>query len=660
MSHRQVILRESKLHNLFRIAIINLLAKFFNFMNYKKFDLWLEKKTNRQLFFIGTTIVWGVMLCIISEAWMIFFMICSCWWLGNVSRRLYGRYAVKKGKDRQYWTSYGISATILTILTLIHPILGFFCILITGGILKSRFLRKEAIEDIGGGKLKDYERVKKEYDRVRVESDPGFYWGGIHLPSKEALTYFLVAGSVGSGKTITLRLLMQSMLPNIREGSEKRALIYDAKQDLVSLVAGMSLNTEILILNPFDARCVAWDMAKDIKTHEQVASFAEILVPKEEGAKEDPFFRDATIEILKALVEIYVDYASDQWTLRDVYLAMRSRKILEALLRDDPEHEHILDFFSDERTAGNIMATIQTKLGRYKTIAALWDRAERKISLTEWANSSSILVFGKDNEAEVSLNALNQLIFTRASQILLSKPESPNEPSTFIILDELPVMGKLKSLKELATTGRSKGISLAIGFQSIQDLEHTYGEQLAHTITGQFRHKAILRLDDAKTAKWASDLIGESEQLLRNRSTSVSSQLMSMPSVTEGGNEQFRRTATVMPSEIQDIPPINPQAGKGLTGYYIDISNYKYEYPPDSLFSQLTPPKSSVPDYLPIETHYQRLQPWGDTDYQRLSLEPTDFMPALEQSASLEEELPVLEPGDMEALQSQDMEYDEL
>ena len=115
-----------------------------------------------------------------------------------------------------------------------------------------------------------------------------------------------------------------------------------------------------------------------------------------------------------------------------------------------------------------------------------------------------------------------------------------------------------------------------------------------------------------------------------------------------------------MPSEIQDIPPINPQAGKGLTGYYIDISNYKYEYPPDSLFSQLTPPKSSVPDYLPIETHYQRLQPWGDTDYQRLSLEPTDFMPALEQSASLEEELPVLEPGDMEALQSQDMEYDEL
>lgn len=630
-------------------------------MNYEQFELWLEKKSNRKLFFIGTTIVWGVLLCSLrGSAGMILFMICACLWLGNVSRRLYGRYAVKQGKDQQYWKFYGISVAILTILTLIQPVMGFFCILIAGGTLQSRFLKKKAIEDIAGGELKAFERVKKEYDRVRAESDAGVYWGGIRLPSKEALTYFLVAGSVSSGKTITLRLLMQSILPNIREGSGKRALIYDAKQDLVSLLVGMSPHTEVLILNPFDDRCVAWDMARDIKTHEQVASFADILVPNEEGGKEDPFFRDATVEILKALVEILVDYAPDKWTLRDVYLAMRSRKILQVLFADDPEHEHILDFFSDERTAGNIMATIQTKLGRYKTIAALWDRAERKISLTEWANSSSILVFGKDNEAEVSLKALNQLIFTRASQILLSKPESPHEPSTFIILDELPVMGKLRMLKELATTGRSKGICLAVGFQSISDLEHTYGEKLAQTITGQFRHKAILRLDDPKTAKWASDLIGESEQLLRNQSISLTSPVLAMPSTTQGVNEQFRRVATVMPSEIQNIPPINPQAGKGLTGYYIDISNYKYEYPPDVLFSQLIPPDSSIPNYVPVETHHQRLQPWKKADYERLSLEPADFMPALQQAANFEEELPALEPRDIEALQLENAEYDEL
>ena len=629
-------------------------------MNHDQIDLWLEQRSNRELFFLGTTITWGLMLCLLTPPWMIFFMVPSCGWLGNVLRRLYGRYVVKQGKNREYWNSYLIYGIILTILTVIIPILGLLSILITGGVLKSRLLKKKAIEDVGGGQLKNYEIVKKKYDEVRAESDPGFYWGGIHLPSKEALTYFLVAGSVGSGKTITLRLLMQSMLPNIREGSGKRALIYDAKQDFISLLAGMNLNTEILILNPFDSRCVAWDMAQDIKTHEQVSSFAEILVPKEEGAKEDPFFRDATIEILKAVVEIYVDYASDKWTLRDVYLAMRSRKILEGLLRDDPEHEHILDFFSDERTAGNIMATIQTKLGRYKTIAALWHRAERKISLTEWANSSSILVFGKDNEAEVSLNALNQLIFTRASQILLSKSENSSEPSTFVILDELPVMGKLKKLKELATTGRSKGICLAIGFQSIQDLEHTYGEQMAHAITGQFRHKAILRLDDVKTAKWASHLIGESEQLTRNKQTSVTTPIVGMPSMTQRINEQFRQAATVMPSEIEDIQPINPQAGKGLTGYYIDIPNYKYEYPPDSLFSQLTPPDTSVPNYVPVETHYQRLQPWGEADYQRLSLEPADFMPALQLSSSIAEELPALEPGEMEALQPEGMEYDEL
>lgn len=39
--------------------------------------------------------------------------------------------------------------------------------------------------------------------------------------------------------------------------------------------------------------------------------FVEIFVFKEEGVKEDFFFCDVIIEILKVLVEIYVDYVLD-------------------------------------------------------------------------------------------------------------------------------------------------------------------------------------------------------------------------------------------------------------------------------------------------------------------------------------------------------------
>jgi DNA helicase HerA-like ATPase len=36
-----------------------------------------------------------------------------------------------------------------------------------------------------------------------------------HLPADEATKHFLAVGTTGSGKTIVLRLLMQSALPDI-------------------------------------------------------------------------------------------------------------------------------------------------------------------------------------------------------------------------------------------------------------------------------------------------------------------------------------------------------------------------------------------------------------------------------------------------------------
>jgi len=50
---------------------------------------------------------------------------------------------------------------------------------------------------------------------------------------------------------------MQSVLPDIREGRGNRALVYDAKGDVLSILAGMGLSCPVQTLNPFDSRSVA-------------------------------------------------------------------------------------------------------------------------------------------------------------------------------------------------------------------------------------------------------------------------------------------------------------------------------------------------------------------------------------------------------------------
>ena len=57
---------------------------------------------------------------------------------------------------------------------------------------------------------------------------------------------------------------MQSVLPQVGCSKGTRALIYDAKQDMISIIAGINPACKVHILNPFDRRCDAWAMSKDI------------------------------------------------------------------------------------------------------------------------------------------------------------------------------------------------------------------------------------------------------------------------------------------------------------------------------------------------------------------------------------------------------------
>ena len=76
-----------------------------------------------------------------------------------------------------------------------------------------------------GRKLISYEEAINRADARREEHDSGVFWGLLRLPSSVATTHFSVVGATGSGKTLTLRFLLQSVLPHIGTGSDTRALV---------------------------------------------------------------------------------------------------------------------------------------------------------------------------------------------------------------------------------------------------------------------------------------------------------------------------------------------------------------------------------------------------------------------------------------------------
>lgn len=301
------------------------------------------------------------------------------------------------------------------------------------------------------------------------------------------------------------KIMRTELVATSPPGDGHRAFIYDAKGDIISLLHGMGLNCPIHVLNPLDARCAAWDMAADVKTPAAAFQLAENLIPKSEKASQ-PFFSNSARLLIMQVVLVLIEVKPDEWTFRDVVLALRTKAGLMEFLSLTPtskaECEGILG--GAPGTGDNVFSEIKSQMIQYEVIAALWSEAKTKVSLHEWKKSESILVLGNSPEYRDALDPINRVIFKLASDFTLAQSESKTR-RTWFFLDEIREAGNLDSLGTLMNLGRSKGACVVLGFQDVEGMQDAFGEKRANELLGQANNKAILRVNSPQTAQWASD-----------------------------------------------------------------------------------------------------------------------------------------------------------
>ena len=269
---------------------------------------------------------------------------------------------------------------------------------------------------------------------------------------------------------------------------------------------------------------------------------------------------------------------------------------------------------ADPRAFHNVLSTARSRLAPFEPVAALWARAGSKVSLRDWASGEMVLVLGNDDSARTAMDALNRVLFQRASELALRRPNSKTR-RTWFFLDEVREAGTLDGLSRLMTKGRSRGCCVALGFQDIHGLKSVYGPEVALEIVGQCSQKALLRMESDATAKWASATIGQYEQVdvLRGESGSLDR------SFQRSASEQWRTADVVLPSEFLAIPPTG--SSTGLTGYYLTphLGAFRRTTPLSALVgpSEGSPP---VIDLAERPESDQYLEPWTIQDGIRLAL----------------------------------------
>lgn len=467
----------------------------------------------------------------------------------------------------------------------------------------------------------------------KTEKEPALFWGMRWLPFSDAAQRFLVVGSPGSGKTTLLELLMRSVLGYVvTPGFNHRALIYDAKRDMLPILARMGLTVETKnrefpearTLNPFDKRGFAWDLAKDIDCPAAALQVATILIPRDNSSQ--PFFTDAARQLLYAVMLSFLAKDIKDWSLRHVLLILKDERRLREVIRNSVYTRDLeAPYFSEKRVTADVTSTIATKLLPLEIVAALWDQARkegRSLSLVDWVHGNYILVLGSHPSNRAALEAINQAIFRRITDLLLTQSEENNHSvtgrKTWLFLDEVREAGRLDGLSSLLNQGRSKGVCTVLGFQDIEGLRLVYGNQEAHEIVGQCDNKTVLRTESYPTAKWAEEHFGQS--LLSERTTSESvARGREGTTHTHGLNERIEVRSAILASEFMMLPRRGPSLvgchDVTLVGTYWAKLDWKEieEARSQTLLGRQAPEKEVLGEE-PQATHYQFLEPWGSDD----------------------------------------------
>jgi len=385
---------------------------------------------------------------------------------------------------------------------------------------------------------------------------------GVEIPltlAQETRHLFAVGGT-GAGKTTAIRPLIDAA----RRRMDK-CLIYDNKNDFYRALPD---SDDLILIAPWDRRGWRWDVARDVRTRADAAALAEALIP---DSGSDPFWASASRAVAVALIHRLQKERPERWRFRDLAdLVSRGFEEVRASVADYyPEAILLLDggagaeeegAAAANKTAQSILANLVAGLTQVFQLIDAWDRCEvgGAISIRDWLSDDytgprTIVISG--NEALAPLRRAVAQSIIGVIRRTVSSPEMPDSSDRriWLFLDEFPQLGRLDSFGQFLEIGRSKGIRVVLGLQSLAQIRAVYSEdelQVWSSIIGSWLiGRTGGREDDGP--RWLAGLIGDREVLRWLPSTSRARvRVPGAPAPTVSESWQQIRVPVVPPEEF--------------------------------------------------------------------------------------------------------------
>lgn len=392
-------------------------------------------------------------------------------------------------------------------------------------------------DHIRGAALADERAVAKQLKHAPSR----FSVGQVPVPIDVETTGFLIAGATGTGKSHTITRALDAL-----RADGALAVIADASGVYVSRYYHEGVDA---IINPFDDRCVRWSPLSELESVADVPALAKSLVPDGQGSAAE--WNGYAQTFVEAVLEHCFTAGLGNGELFRI-LAVADIEELREICAGTPSQPLLAD--GNERMFGSIRGIASSAA---KFLQYLDPNADTQ-------NGFSIRRYLRGQRAgylflsyqQHHLNSLKRMIACAvdvASLSVLSLPPSSDRRVIFA-LDEMPLLGRIQSIIDLATNGRKHGTMLFVGLQDIAQLRELYGHNNAQTLASNLRSQLTLCVGDGETAEYMSFKLGDEEKTRKVESGGTSSSFTSGANTSKNWQEQVVKERVVLPSELMNLP----------------------------------------------------------------------------------------------------------
>lgn len=415
--------------------------------------------------------------------------------------------------------------------------------LVMAALLSWYFVKKGKFQSqnqfVRGSQLEKSSYVKRKIIKNGVQSDITI--DDFPLIKDSEVQHLLVHGTVGTGKS----QLMMKLMDALKQRGD-RVIVYD--KGCAFIPHYFEANHDV-ILNPFDARCSAWDLWCEAPNDSDLENMAESLIPVH--GESDPFWVNAARTVFVSAASLMRN-DKDRSLERLLQLLLTSDfSQLETYLAGTPAAT--LMSGKIEKTAISIRSVITTYL---KSMQSLQGIQGSSFSIRDYLldeSQSGWLFIPSNGEHHKSLKPLISMWLAMASLTMLSMRPDSNRRVWFIC-DELPSLHKLPLLGETIAEVRKFGGCFLLGMQSFSQLEKVYGRCGAQEIFDLLNTRFFFRSASSDMARLVSRELGEEDVEESREQYSYGAN-----SVRDGislGNQRVIRPVVSYP-EILELPNLS-------------------------------------------------------------------------------------------------------